>query len=91
VAALQVNYRVAAIELDMLGVFDIEARDQIIDALLDNATWRAWAKKKYSGPAASGGNSCSGREASTAEDSIGTSQPSPSCGPSPLDSTATTN
>jgi hypothetical protein len=46
VMALQVNYRVGASELDMLGVYDESSRQLILDALLDNQTWMKWIKKK---------------------------------------------
>ena len=55
IAALQVNYHVGPIELDMLGVFDEQARQRIIDALLDTATWAQWVKKNAPDPA--GGSS----------------------------------
>lgn len=83
VAALQANYRVAAIELDMLGVYDLQARERIIDALLDNATWRDWLKKKLAAADHSGGSSCSGPDPSSAGRADDTAQPSPSCAPTP--------
>lgn len=46
IGALQVNYRVNATELSMLGVYDLETRQRLIDVLLDNATWQRWVKKK---------------------------------------------
>jgi hypothetical protein len=46
IGALQVNYRVGPIELDLLGVYDDASRRRIIRVLLDGATWEAWVKKK---------------------------------------------
>jgi hypothetical protein len=49
ISALQVNYRVGPIELDMLGVFDETARRQVIRALLDLQTLDEWIAKKNAG------------------------------------------
>jgi len=46
ISALQVNYRIGPIELDMLGVYDDQLRQRIVDVLLDNDTWQDWIKKK---------------------------------------------
>lgn len=90
IAALQANYRVAAIELDLLGIYDLQARERIVDALLDVATWRAWVKKKCAALARNGSPSVSGGEPSMAGDAVATTPPSPSCAPTPPDCTATT-
>lgn len=57
VSTLQVNYRVGAVELDLLGVYDEGSRQRIIDVLLDNATWQNWLKKKLVAQDPAGGNS----------------------------------
>jgi hypothetical protein len=54
ISALQVNYRVGPVELDLLGVYDDSSRQRIIDVLLDNATWLAWLKKKLAADQAGG-------------------------------------
>lgn len=46
ISALQVNYRLGPVELDLLGIYDDSTRQSIIDVLLDNKTWQAWVKKK---------------------------------------------
>ena len=46
VRALQTNYRVSAVELDILGVYDESFRMAIIHSLIDMATWMEWLKKK---------------------------------------------
>jgi hypothetical protein len=46
IGALQINYRVSAIECDMLGIYDDAARNRIISTLLDDDTRNAWLKKK---------------------------------------------
>ena len=56
IGALQVNYRVGAVELDLLGVYDDSLRQRLIDVLLDNATWQVWAKKKLAAVDLAGGN-----------------------------------
>lgn len=56
VGALQVNYRVSAVELDLLGVYDDAIRQQIIDVLMDNDTWLNWVKKKAAAAVQSGEN-----------------------------------
>lgn len=45
VTALQANYRIAAIELDLLGVFTETFRDRVVETLMDLRTWLDWAKK----------------------------------------------
>lgn len=45
VSALQTNYRVSAVELDLIGVFTEAFRDHIVKALTDLPTWLDWAKK----------------------------------------------
>jgi hypothetical protein len=45
IAALQVNYRIGDIELDILGIFDQEFRQRLIDVLLDVEAIVAWSKK----------------------------------------------
>lgn len=62
IAALQVNYRVGPVELDLLGCYDIELRQQIIDAVLDTATFTQWVQKKTHEPASGGSSSHSGQE-----------------------------
>lgn len=57
IGALQVNYRIGPVELDLLGIYDESVRQRIIDVLLDNATWQAWVKKKLAAPVPAGGNS----------------------------------
>ena len=57
VGALQVNYRVSAVELDLLGIYDNEVRDAIIRVLLDTDTRDAWIKKKLAAMAPSGESS----------------------------------
>lgn len=91
IGALQVNYRVGPAELDLLGVYDLEARQQIIDALLDQATWSGWVKKKLAAAALAGSNSCSGPGRSMAAGALDTSQLTPSCEPTQPVSTATTS
>jgi hypothetical protein len=56
VRALQANYRVSAVELDVLGVFDESFRNAVVGALIDLATWLDWLKKKAA--AANDGDSC---------------------------------
>jgi hypothetical protein len=55
ISALQVNYRIGPVELDLLGIYDDASRQRIIDVLLDNATWAMWVKKKLADQA--GGSS----------------------------------
>jgi hypothetical protein len=57
VSTLQVNYRVSAVELDLLGIYDYLARRQIINILMDQATWDAWLKKKNIAADQAGGSS----------------------------------
>jgi hypothetical protein len=57
IGALQINYRVGPVELDMLGVYDQAVRQRIIDVLLDNATWVSWIKKKLHAAARNGESS----------------------------------
>jgi hypothetical protein len=46
VGALQLNYRVADIELAMLGAYDEKSRQAIVDAVLDNPGFEALTVKK---------------------------------------------
>lgn len=48
VTALQLNYRISDVELAMLGVYDEEARQRIVDHVLDMPAFEALAKKKAS-------------------------------------------
>jgi hypothetical protein len=57
IGALQVNYRVGPVEMDLLGIYDDGVRQQLIDVLLDNATWQKWVKKKLADVALAGGSS----------------------------------
>lgn len=57
VLTMQTNYRVSAVELDLLGIYDYLARRRIIDVLLDRATWDKWVKKKTAEQDQSGGDS----------------------------------
>lgn len=60
IGALQINYRVGPHELDVLGIYDVAARQQIIRALLDTPTWEQWLKKKLAAAARGGASSSSG-------------------------------
>ena len=91
IAALQANYRVSASELDLLGIYDLQIRERIVDALLDVATWRAWVKKKCAALARSGSLSVSGGELSMEGASVAITPPSPSCERTQPDSIVTTN
>lgn len=57
VEAVKTNYRVGAIELDMLGVFDQEVMWKVLAVLIDEKTFHAWAKKKVREQADGGGTS----------------------------------
>lgn len=57
VGALQVNYRVGPVELDMLGIYDDQARNAIIRVLLDADTRETWLKKKVAELALGGASS----------------------------------
>ena len=46
IRALQINYRVSAIELDLLGIYDESLRVRLVHTLIDLDTWLAWVKKK---------------------------------------------
>lgn len=91
VGCLQTNYRVSVVELDMLGVYDLEARQRIIDVLLDSATWNDWVKKKLAAAAQSGSASSSGPGEPMAAGAADTGRQSPSCGPTLPDSTVTSS
>lgn len=45
-AAWTANYRVSPIELDLLGVYDHNTRQAVVDAVLDRDTWARLLKKK---------------------------------------------
>ena len=45
IRALQINYRISAVELDLLGIYDENARTAIVSALIDLKTWTEWLKK----------------------------------------------
>lgn len=45
-AAWTANYRVSPIELDLLGVYDHNSRQAVVDAVLDRDTWARLLKKK---------------------------------------------
>lgn len=68
VGAIQVNYRVGPAELAMLGVYDDQFRQRLIDVLLDNDTWQKWVQKKIAEQVNGGGDSSAGQpvESSTA-------------------------
>lgn len=55
VEAIKTNYRVGAIELDMLGVFDQEVMWNVLEILIDQRTFASWAKKKATEQADGGG------------------------------------
>lgn len=57
VAALQTNYRLGAVELDLLGIFDQQACMRILSVLIDEGTYAAWIKKKLRERESAGGNS----------------------------------
>lgn len=46
VAGLQANYRIGAAELAFFDCYDIQARQRIVSAIMDDATLRAWTQKK---------------------------------------------
>jgi len=46
ILALQVNYRIGPAELDLLGIYNMEFRRCILQALLDVDTFVSWFKKK---------------------------------------------
>lgn len=60
VRALQINYRVSAIELDMLGIYDETFRGAVVGALIDLQTLLGWLKKKTDERDTDGGSSVSG-------------------------------
>jgi hypothetical protein len=45
VASIQVNYRIGAVELDLLGIFDQEFRDRLVNVIIDIDTALEWSKK----------------------------------------------
>lgn len=57
IAAITANYRAAADEVEICGVYDIQLRDNLIAVLKDDATREAWVKKKARDLIAAGGNS----------------------------------
>ena len=62
ILSLQTNYRVGAIEVDLLGIYDMDVRHSILEALLDLDTFVSWFKKKQmastsTDPVGDGGNS----------------------------------
>lgn len=42
ILALQANYRLSATEIDLLGIWDEDFRERVIEATLDQARWRKW-------------------------------------------------
>lgn len=65
IAAITANYRAAADEIELLRLFDVSVRNEIIAVLKDDAAWAAWTKKKAAALIAAGGNSSSGPAPST--------------------------
>lgn len=88
IAAIAANYRVGADEIEICGCYTEEVRDAIIAVVKDDATREAWVKKKLAAMTATGGSSSSGAEPAIAASTPATLPVSPSCGPTPPDSTA---
>lgn len=65
--ALQLNYRIGPIEIDLLGIYDDEFRKAVIDALLDNRRCQELIKKKLLMSEQTGGSSSSGPSQSKPE------------------------
>lgn len=81
IAAITANYRAAADEVEICGVYDVDTRDAIIGVLKDDATREAWVKKKLQALIDAGGISSSGPTDSTMESTVATAQPSPTSTP----------
>lgn len=77
IAAITANYRAAADEVEICGVYDVETRDAIIRVLKDDATREAWVKKKLQAWIDAGGTSSPGPTDSTTESTAAIAPPSP--------------
>lgn len=64
VAAMQVNYVLGEVEADVLGLFTADHIKEVLDAVIDTPTLRAWQKKRIDG-APDGSSSADGPEAVT--------------------------
>lgn len=56
VGALQLNYRVGPVELDVLGCYDEEGRQRIVEAVMDERTAENLIKKKLAAAEAAAGS-----------------------------------
>jgi hypothetical protein len=57
IETIKTNYRVGAIELDMLSIFDQEVMWKLLAILIDQPTFETWAKKKATELESAGGSS----------------------------------
>lgn len=75
IAAINANYRIAADEIELLGIYDQSLQTRIIDILTDRETRDAWVKKKLAALLPSGSTSAAGPTPSTTESTPDTTQP----------------
>lgn len=74
IGALQVNYRVGPVELDLLGIYDDQARQAIVRVLLDADTREEWIKKKLREAGLDGQSLSAGPGPQTAEETAATAR-----------------